>query len=178
MAVVDLFARCTQILLTIVERDRSNRPNQGISALFCNIQHDTCERTLSSGRRARLRRTIMLVSQPLRLAEHRGFWAIALSSGRVVGNFVRRLLFFTFTRLHYINRSADDVCRDIDSSHHHIFGHTDCCSNDATTAEERQQKNLREFQNSFVHFLFLWRPNGQVYRAPLVYQPRISKNLD
>ena len=88
MAVVDLFARCTQILLTIVERDRSNRPNQGISALFCNIQHDTCERTLSSGRRARLRRTIMLVSQPLRLAEHRGFerllshlvgWSVILS---------------------------------------------------------------------------------------------------
>ena len=68
---------------------------------------------------------------------------IARSSDR---EFARQLLFFTFSRLHDINRSNDDVCRDIDSSHHHIFGHTDCCSNDATTAEERQQKNLREFQ--------------------------------
>ena len=71
----------------------------------------------------------------------------------LIGNFAGRPLFFAFTRLHDINRSTDDVCRYINSSHHHIFGHTDCCSHDATTAEERQQENLREFQYSYFHFL-------------------------
>ena len=65
----------------------------------------------------------------------------------------RRPLFFAFTRFHNIYCRTDHVGRNIDSSHNHIFGHADRCTNDASAAEKRQQSYLRKHRDSFFHFI-------------------------